>query len=143
MEEERKSLMQGAAINNDSDDEDSLRPTTVNLEPDDDDDKKSNKCGWVIAGIAVVALILLGVILFVTEEKKVKKGINRYTLDSFRESDWMYIANLTTTEKSTEKRLPINPSSTNPEFAKLGFIMDMPSKDSFRWTYIPLVDGQP
>jgi len=73
----------------------------------------------------------------VTEEKKVKKGINRFEYESHIETPYSFMANLTYTDKLRKKQLNIQPSDDNPEFQRLFFEMDMTSDNTFHFMYAP------
>ena len=112
---------------------------------DDDEDepkKRSYKCGWIIAGIAVVALILLGVILFVLEEKNIKGGLNRYKLVDNEQTLYSYKAVLEVPDKAKSSKLPYSEEDNNQEMKNLMFEMDMPMRNTFHFQYYPVQNVQ-
>jgi alpha-glucosidase (family GH31 glycosyl hydrolase) len=93
-------------------------------EPETEVDKKRNrnKCGWIIAIIAIVVIVLLGVVLFVTESHHLKKGLGRYNVRNVTETPHMFDALLFIKDKAKNaKKLPIQESANNKEFDTIQF----------------------
>lgn len=56
---------------------------TADEDSDDLDPKKRRKkLIWIIVGIVIFLLIVLGVVLFITEELHIPAGVNRYVVKS-------------------------------------------------------------
>ena len=106
MDEERKSLLEEEKYDRAINEGDADSSIISAIDDDDEPRKRSNRCGWIIAGIAVLALILLGVILFVLEEKHIKGGTNRYKLVDSELTPYSYKAVLEVPEKAKASKLP-------------------------------------